>query len=358
MKTSALSLSLLLATAVTSILHAEPPRPQPAPDAIEADTIVAGNVTAIMQYSGIPAESEMEMPAPLTEGDLVVILSPAGEAHDADFGKMASLLEAEGLRVRIAPHAAGLDGDYSGSVAERLSDLADAINDPDARAILCSRGGYGAVHLLESLDTMEIASNAKWLIGFSDITALHALWQKHGVGSLHGPMGINLTRQKDGEELSDSWLAQIAVLFGARPTYRLTPHPLNRTGEATGRLTGGNMAVADALISTPFNPIAPGAILFIEDVDEPIYKIERQLYRLKLSGVLEELGGLIVGDFTNVEPDPNHSSMAEMISEMVADYDFPVVFGFPGGHSSPNLPLLLGADVKLTVTDSGVEISQ
>lgn len=355
MKSIALSIIGLWAITGSPCVAEEPVAPD---RVIESDTIIAGDVTAIMLYSGEPPESEMEMPAPLAEGDMVVIVSPAGEAHEADFGKMARMLEAEGLRVRIAPHAAGMDGDYSGSVEERLADMAEAVSNPDVRAILCSRGGYGAVHLLADLDTMAIADNAKWLIGFSDITALHCLWQKHGVGSLHGPMGIHLAPDTDDEDMSESWQAQIAILFGARPTYRLPSHPLNRAGEATGRLTGGNMAVADALIATPFDCLAPGAILFIEDVDEPVYKIERQLYRLKLSGVLEELGGLIVGDFSGVEPDANHASMEEMVRSMVEEYDFPVVFGFPGGHSSPNLPLLMGADVKITVTDSGAEISQ
>lgn len=298
----------------------------------------------------------MTVPEPLKEGDLIAIVTPAGAAANHDYNRMVSILESMGYRAYVAPHAKGHHGSYSGTVMERLSDLTDALTNPEVKAIICTRGGYGAVHLLDQLDQLPIADNPKWLVGFSDISALHALMSRHGIASLHGPMGINL-KYHDGS-LSPSCEALFAILGGKHISYEIEPNSLNRHGESIGRLVGGNLAVLDGLIGTRFDVLKPGTILFIEDVAEPIYKIERQLYQLKLSGVLENLAGLIVGDFTDTTADDNYRTMEAMIRDMVEEYDYPVAFGVPAGHARVNIPLILGSPVMLEVSDEGTIITQ
>lgn len=325
---------------------------------LEIDTLTEHGVTMILTAAGHPVadpDGGMTVPPPLKDGDIVAVVSPSGEAHDTDFQAITRTLEDQGWRVRIGEHAAGRNGTYSGSRQQRLSDLSAALTDPEVKAVICTRGGYGAVHLLEDLAELPLSDNPKWLVGFSDISALHALMNSNGIASIHGPMGINMTSP---EHISNSCRALFDILKGYGMKYEVDTHPYNRNGVVEATLTGGNLAVIDGLASTPFDCFRPGSVLFIEDVSEPIYKIERMLYRLKLSGVLDMLGGLIVGAFTDVAPDHNYASMECMIRDMVAEYDFPVAFGIPAGHVKVNVPLILGAPVRLEVTDRATVITQ
>lgn len=325
----------------------------------KCDTLSDRRVTMYIEDRDLMlSPGNVTVPAPLEPGDLIAIVTPASAASGYDFNTMVRIIESKGYKAYVSPHAKGRSGSYSGTKANRLADLSDALTNPEVRAIICTRGGYGAVHLLDELDELPIADDPKWVVGFSDISALHALMQRHGIASLHGPMGCNLKYHGGSGELSPSVEALFDILAGKNATYEINPNPLNRNGETMGRLVGGNLAVLDGLISTPFDVIKPNTILFIEDVAEPIYKIERQLYRLKLSGVLENLAGLIVGDFTETHGDENYRGMETMIHNMVKDYDYPVAFGVPAGHARVNIPLILGAQVMLEVTDEGTIITQ
>lgn len=296
------------------------------------------------------------IPDPIRPGDTIAIVSPAGIARAADVYGAAEVLQSRGYHVTVAPSALAVHGTYAGSDSARLADLRAAWLDPSVKAIICSRGGYGAVHLLDSLDAVPLAFNAKWLVGFSDITCLHSLMGKHDIASVHGPMCSYISRD---EGRNPDALRLISLLEGADVIdYRVEHHELNRPGSATGRLVGGNLSVHQGLIGTPYDVIRPGTILIVEDIAEPIYKIERILWQLKMSGVLSQLAGLIVGDFTDYEPDPNHPTMEAMIADMVRDYTYPVAFGVPVGHDGRSLPLLLNAPVTLTVTDSLTTIRQ
>lgn len=289
-------------------------------------------------------------PQPLATGDRVAIVSPASVIDHALVDGAAVTLRELGFEPVVMPHALGTRGSYSGSRDERLADMLSALRDPSVRAVLCSRGGYGAVHLLEDLRD-DIARDPKWLIGFSDISALHALWMSRGVTSIHGSMAKQLALGPDTtatRRLTD-------LLAGRRPalTWEATPEAANRAGSVTAPLSGGNLAVLDALVGTPYNALRPGHILFIEDIAEPVYKIERMLYHLRLAGILGSLAGLVVGRFTDYRPDCNHASMEAMIADMVAGYGYPVAFGAPIGHiGEDNMPVLHGAVTTLTVTDS------
>lgn len=295
------------------------------------------------------------IPAPLKPGDTVVFVSPAGTIKSQYVTDAVKVLKQQGWNVKIAPHALGKWRTFSGTPDERYTDLSQALLDPAVKAIFCSRGGYGAVHLLDKLDKLPLRNNPKWIIGYSDISALHALMNRHGIASIHAPMAKHIATfsGKDTDSVS-----LFNILKGNMPVYKIAPNPLNRFGTAKGNLIGGNLAVLADLISTPFDIFRPGAIVFIEDISEPIYKTERILYQLKLSGVLASLGGLIVGEFTEYSKDVDGRSMENMIAEMVKGYKYPVAFGVPVGHVDHNLPLVEGAPVTLTVSATGTVISQ
>lgn len=251
-------------------------------------------------------------------------------------------------------HCLGHCGGYSGTEAERLADLSGAILNPEVKAILCSRGGYGAVHLLDRLPLDSLPTQPKWLIGFSDISALHAAWSSRGVASIHASMAKHLTLFGDGDAATQ---ALLGILAGGRPCYDAAPHPYNRPGQATGTLAGGNMAVLTGLTATPYDLIARAGILFIEDVGEAVYKIERMLYNLRLNGTLARIKGLVVGRFTDYAcPDGNGETMDDMVRRMTSGLDIPIAFGFPCGHVDENMPLIEGDTVTLTVTASGATL--
>ncbi len=291
-------------------------------------------------------------PEPLRRGDRIALLSPASIIKSELVTGAVNTLLTWGYEPVVMSNALGHRGTYSGTVAERLDDLTAALTDPTVRAIICTRGGYGAVHLLESLDRLPLESDPKWLVGFSDISALHALMARHGIVSLHASMAKGLARGHDNRlNLLLNDMMQRGVDF-AEPTLSgiTADGRYNREGRAIGTLRGGNLAVLDGLVGTPFNDFEPGCILIIEDIAEPIYKVERMLYRLKLSGVLDKLAGLVVGQFTEYKPDANYATMEQMIDNVLGRVDYPVVFNAPIGHIDDNVPWFHNAKAVLTVT--------
>lgn len=296
----------------------------------------------------------IQYPPFLMPGDKVAVVSPASIINPDYVKGAVDMLERWSLGVAVEPHCLGCAGAYSGSVDERLDDFRKALYDPQVKAILCSRGGYGAVHLLDGLAD-DIVRNPKWIIGFSDISALHALCVNRGLMSLHASMCKHLTEEPTGDRCTQ-YLRQI--LFGDIPQYREAPHPMNRCGKAQGMLVGGNMAVLCGLIGTPYDIFRPGSVLFIEDIGEAPYKIERMLYQLKLAGRLASLSGLIVGRFTEyTENEGLGGTLYELIWHMVEEYDYPVCFDFPVGHVADNLPLIEGSEVNFSVSKQSVDLS-
>lgn len=289
-------------------------------------------------------------PSPLTKGDKIAIISPASHILPDYVDGACNAIAQMGFQPVVSTHCKGQCGGYSGTIEQRLADFLEALHNPEVKAILCSRGGYGVVHLLEYLSADDIAKNAKWLIGFSDISALHAAMVASGVASIHASMAKHLTQFGVDDEAT---VALFNILQGKLPTYQTPSHAFNKPGTATGTLTGGNMAVLCGLLDTDFDLLSRGDILFIEDVGEEVYKIERMLYNLRLSGVLPMIKGLIVGRFTDYRnPDGNGDSMEQMVKRMVEPYDIPVAFDFPVGHVDENMPLIEGAQVTLTVADT------
>ncbi len=291
-------------------------------------------------------------PSPLNPGDKIAIVSPASRIDRNYVAGAVATLKAEGWNPIVSDHALTSCGSYSGTQNERYSDLENAFLDPEVKAIVCSRGGYGTVHLLDKLSKLPLAENPKWLIGFSDISALHALMATRGIASVHASMTKHLALGPE-DHLNQQLFK---ILRGEKPRYRFEPSDYNRNGSATGTLLGGNIAVLSQLISTPFDILKPDTILFIEDIAEPIYKIERILYQLRLSGVLSQLRGLIVGKFTKYIPDLNYEEMEEMIESAIADYNYPVAFNIPVGHIDENVPLIESSTVTLTVSQEEVSL--
>lgn len=307
------------------------------------------------------SDSALITPAPLRPGDRIAIISPASRVKDEYVDGAARLLRERGFDVRVMPSALGpADGSYASSLRSRISDLSDALTDSSVKCILCARGGYGCIHLLQQMATEEVRSNPKWLIGFSDVSALHALWLKSGVRSIHGPMAKHLTLHPEDE----STKALLALMTGSPMHYTVAPHPYNRAGHASGTLRGGNLAVLNSLAATPYDILTASeeedVILFIEDISEAIYAVERMLVRLDLAGVLRRVKGLIIGQFTEYRPDANYASMDDMISALLSRCEItgiPVAFNFPTGHVDFNLPLVEGEKVIFKVNSGEVTLS-
>lgn len=299
----------------------------------------------------------LKYPSPLKHGDKVAIISPASVVRPEFIDQAADFIRGNRLKPVVMPHAKGVaDGSYAASVSDRLSDLLTAWNMPDVKAVVCSRGGYGAVHLLPLIPGELLSENPKWLVGFSDISALHALSLSQGVASIHGPMTRDFRPDCEG-----GMKVMEMLLSGRMPDYSFLSEdtdaiPDNIEGEARGKLIGGNLAVLNGLAGTPFDllsrPMAEDCILFIEDISEPIYKIERILFRLYMQGVFSRLKGLLVGHFTETSPDRNHISTERMIERFLNSMklsDLPVAYNFPVGHFPGNMPVIEGAEVSLTV---------
>ncbi len=300
-------------------------------------------------------------PPRLREGDRVIILSPSSKIDKAFLRGAVRRLQSWGLEPVLAPHAGSSHGTYAGSMAQRLRDLQEALDDPQARAILCSRGGYGAVHLVDKLDFTRFRQQPKWLIGFSDITALHNVFQHEGFASLHAPMARHLTVEPDDDP---AMLALRDFLFGHYPEGRqdfgvaCEAHRLNHRGTARGILRGGNLSVFYGLRGTPWDIPAEGTLLFLEDVGERPHAVERMMYNLKLSGVLERLCGLIIGQFTEYEENRSLGKpLYEALADVLKPYGIPVCFGFPVGHVTRNMPLPCGAEAVLEVGKKEVTLS-
>lgn len=308
-----------------------------------------------------PIMNNLIFPPYVEEGDRAIIVSPSGKIDKSFLKGAKKMLSSWGLEVVMGKHAAGSHGTYAGSIGQRLDDLQEAMDDEKAKVIFCSRGGYGAVHLVEGLDFSGFIRHPKWLIGFSDITALHNVFQQHGFASLHAPMARHLTVEPEEDfctqALKDILFGKMAQEEGTF-SYVCPAHKLNHKGTGTGILRGGNLSVFYGLRGTPYDIPAEGTILYIEDVGERPHAVERMMYNLKIGGVLKKLSGLIIGQFTEYEE--NHSLGKDLygaLADIVKEYDYPICFGFPVGHVTLNVPMINGAEVTLEAGRKEVKLS-
>ena len=304
----------------------------------------------------------LKMPEALKPGDKVAIISPASTPGDKNPEKAAATLRAWGFEPVIGQHVLTKYHMYAGTVRERCSDLLWALNDPDIKAIVCTRGGYGSAMLLDPMTREDFRLHPKWIVGYSDITALHSAMVCSGVMSLHANMGGALGERGANDSIN---LMLRDVLMGKLPSYSVPAHPLNKMGKARGIVIGGNMAVFTNIGGSREwdfldrdNVRGKDIILFFEDVSENMPRVNSMLQQLRLKGVLDRVKGIIVGRFTEYEPRDGYTDMNEMLAETLNKYDIPVCYDFPASHDENwNYPLIEGCPATLNVTPEGVTLT-
>lgn len=290
----------------------------------------------------------------LKAGDKVALISPSYFTPMENVEKTADVLRSWGLEPVIGPNVGKLvDGRYAGTVAERVSDIRWALNDPSIKAIVCNRGGYGTIQLIDQLTLAELKASPKWLVGFSDISTLHGLWNRAGVMSVHATMSSFLA--KGGTDETSTLMRDL--LLGQLPNYVLPAHKQNIAGKASGVLVGGNLCTfAPNLGSQADATKGKDLILFVEEVEESMHNIDRQMRILQMNGVLDRCKGVILGEFTDCGTEFTYESVEAMLHELLKDYNIPVLCGFPAGHGDVNLPLVMGAPVTIEVRDDAAVV--
>jgi len=297
----------------------------------------------------------MIKPPYLQPGDTVGIIAPARSISKEEITPFTELINSWGLKCKTSRYLFGKHFQYSGTEKERASDFQQMIDDPEVKAIICARGGYGSIKIIRYIDFSGFQKSPKWLAGFSDVTVLHAYINKFlGTESLHSIMPLNYKN----EEKNISVTSLKKALFGEKLKYDIEPHKLNKPGNVTAELTGGNLSLLYSLNGTNFFPDMRNKVLFIEDVDEYLYHIDRMMQNFYHSGVFAKIAGLIVGSFSEIKDNeiPFGMDAYEIIRNTVDKFNFPVCFNFPAGHISENRTLILGREVQLSVEVKGVGV--
>ncbi|GAB5401018.1 MAG: LD-carboxypeptidase [Aureisphaera sp.] len=296
----------------------------------------------------------MITPAILQNGNTIGILSTARKISRNELEPLLNLLSQWGLTYTLGRTIDAEDHQYAGNDALRISDFQAMLDDPSIRAIWCARGGYGTVRIIDSLDFSNFKKQPKWIIGYSDVTVLHNHVHGFGIETLHANMAIDIDTKTE-----ETRTGIRKILFGKNYRIQYKPeHGLNRNGMAKGELVGGNLSLLYSLIGSPSDLDTEDKILFIEDLDEMLYHIDRMMQNLKRNGRLKNLKGLIVGGMNDMKDNtiPFGKTAEEIIWEAVQEYEFPVCFGFPAGHIADNRPLILGRTVVLEVKELQVSI--
>ena len=284
----------------------------------------------------------------LQKGDAVGIIAPARRVVPEEVAPFEALMQREGYRVVRSANLFGSDGQFSGSVEARLCDIQQVFMDREVKAVFAARGGYGAAQLLPGMDWELVRENPKWVVGFSDVTALHAAIGKF-METLHGAMPFSMVMEEPQDATSFRYLLE--TLRGDPKEYHVPGHPLDHPGEVAGRLTGGNLSVLCSLAGTRYEPEYEGSILFLEDIDEYLYHIDRMATNFELREIFKKIAGLVVGDFSGMHDNagPFGKNALEIIAEKVHKYNVPAKFGFPAGHKKYNFPLIFGRVSTLTI---------
>jgi muramoyltetrapeptide carboxypeptidase len=291
---------------------------------------------------------------PLQAGDKIAIVALARKVEFTDLVPAIKILEDWGLEVILGKTLQESFHQFAGPDEVRLADFQSMLDNPEVKAIISARGGYGTTRLLDQVDFTFFRRQPKWLIGFSDITALHSHIHNFGIESIHGIMPVLFA--KPGAEQAVESLRQI--LFGERISYQCPAHDLNIPGQAEGLLIGGNLSLLVTCIGTASDISTAGKILFLEDLDEYLYHIDRMMVQLDRAGKLKNLAGLLVGDMSDMKDNavPFGKNAYEIIREHAGKYGFPISFGFPTGHEPKNLALVCGRKAVLTINDSGTSL--
>lgn len=290
----------------------------------------------------------------LSTGDKVALISPSYFTPMENVEKTAAVLRSWGLEPVIGPNVGKkVDGQYAGTVSERISDIQWALRAPSIKAIICNRGGYGTIQLIDYLTLEELKASPKWLVGFSDISTLHGLFSRAGVMSVHGTMSSFLA--KGGTDETSTLMRDL--LMGKVPRYELPSHKDNIVGRASGVLVGGNLCTFVPNLGSQADATkGKDLILFVEEVEESMHNIDRQMRILQMNGVLDRCKGIVLGEFTDCGTEFTYESVEAMLHDMLAEYHIPVLCGYPGGHGDVNLPLVMGAPVTIDVRNDGATL--
>jgi muramoyltetrapeptide carboxypeptidase len=297
-------------------------------------------------------------PKSLKKGDKIAVISPAGAVDTTQLEKGIEMIKSKGYEPVLGEHlytkfSNGYN--YAGTEQERIKDINWALNDNEISAIWASRGGYGCQHLIEHLDLKKFTKNPKWYIGYSDNTVIQSYLLKKGFASIHG----QTIKTSSFGVTEESYDLIFDILKGKKPKYSLTSNQFNKTGIIEGELIGGNLALIYALLGTKYSFSFKDKILFIEDIGENFYALDRMIMSLELAGIFNKISGLIIGGMTNMGDEKENKQFEEsfdefayqLISDRISKYNFPVIFGFPNGHIKDNRPLIIGGNVKLQIKD-------
>ena len=301
---------------------------------------------------------EIIFPQSLKKGDKIALISPAGAVEESQLEKGIKLIESNGYEPVLGKHVYTKYSNgynYAGTEKERISEMNWAFNNEEIGAIWASRGGYGCQHLLRHVQLSKFKKKPKWYIGYSDNTVVQSFLLKNNFASIHG----QTIKTSSFGVTDESYDLIFDILKGKKPTYSIAQNELNKVGTAAGTLVGGNLALIYALLGTTYSFNFKDKILFIEDIGENFYALDRMLISLDLAGVFRKIKGLIIGGMTNMGDEKDNKSYEEsfdqfaykIISERVSKYDFPVAFGFPNGHIHDNRPLMIGANITMNVAE-------
>ena len=290
----------------------------------------------------------MILPPYLKKGDAVAIIATARKISKEEIQPAVTFFESYGLSVLLGKNLFESSNQYAGTDLQRAEDLQWALNDKNIKAIIIARGGYGTVRLMEHVDFTEFKKFPKWVVGYSDVTVLHSAIHNIGVATLHATMPLNFSKNQEATR------SLIKALLGKLTEIETEENYSNIEGAACGQLVGGNLSLLYALSGTPYDIDTRDKILFIEDLDEYLYHLDRMMMQLKLSGKLSCLKGLIVGGMTDMKDNaiPFGKLPEEIILDAVKDYNYPVCFDFPAGHIDKNLAMYFGREAELTVNDT------
>ena len=298
----------------------------------------------------------MTVPTYLKRGDSIAICCPAGYMAAEKVTNCISTLQQEGYHVIVGENIGSRSNNYfSGTDKERLKELQRFLDDKNIDAILCARGGYGISRIIDKLCFKKFLKHPKWIIGFSDVTILHTyLFTNYKIISLHASMAAAFKGAEENENIK----TMLAALKGKKALYDIDANSSNKTGTEKGKLVGGNLSLFTNGIGTSSDVNTNNCILFLEDLDEQLYHIDRMFVQLKRSGKLKKLAGLIIGGFSDLKDTerPFGTTIYDLVLDLVAEYDYPVCFDFPVSHAENNLALKHGMKHQLIVKDDGVSL--
>lgn len=284
----------------------------------------------------------MIIPEHLTTGDTIAIAAPARKISEEELAPAIHLLKQEGFNVFYDERLFSEHHQFAGDENIRAAYMQDLLDNPDIKAIWCARGGYGSVRIIDSLDFTKFCQKPKWICGYSDVTVFHSHINKnYDIATLHCTMPINVHK---GEFDSPANRSFIAALKGETLAYQIPEHPLSRPGQFSGQIVGGNLSMLYSLLGSPSDVDTTGKVLFIEDLDEYLYHIDRMMSNLERNGKLQNLAALLVGYLSDMHDNtiPYGKNAEEIVAEHCQKYDFPVYFNFPAGHEADNRAIRMG----------------